>query len=197
MRLHSYELEGRGKVTVALAVMSVCLVWALDAGLDAVDYDPQWWLSVPSFGGFYAALYWIFDNRLWRWRLWRMMGLLNVPDLNGRWAGIVESSYGNGSRHEVAISISQRWSKLLVSFETEYSLSYSISANLKVADVTTPELSYLYINEPKASAPDTMSIHRGTTTLQVKESVLEGDYYTGRGRMTFGSMRLNRTKDVR
>ena len=57
MKLHSYELEGRGKVTIALVVMSVCLVWALDAGLDAVDYDPQWWLSVPSFGGLYAALY--------------------------------------------------------------------------------------------------------------------------------------------
>lgn len=177
--------------------MSVCLVWALDAGLDAVDYDPQWWLSVPSFGGFYTALYWIFDNRMWRWPLWRRMGLLNVPDLNGRWAGTVESSYGNGSRYEVAISISQRWSKLLVSLETEYSFSYSISATLKVADVTIPELSYLYINEPKASAPDTMSIHRGTATLQLKESVLEGDYYTGRGRMTFGSMRLSRTRNVR
>ena len=41
MKLHSYELEGRGKVIVALAIMSVCLVWALDAGLDAVDYDPS------------------------------------------------------------------------------------------------------------------------------------------------------------
>ena len=142
MKLHSYELEGRGKVTIALAVMSVCLVWALDAGLDAVDYDPQWWLSVPSFGGFYAALYWIFDNRLWRWPLWRKMGLLNVPDLNGKWAGTVESSYGNGSKHQVAISISQRWSKLLVSLATSSKASSRVMATGQVCGrVTTARYS--------------------------------------------------------
>ena len=94
--------------------------------------------------------------------------------------------------HLVTISIIQRWSKLLVRFETEHSQSHSISGALKVADVTNPELSYLYMNQPKASAPVTMSIHRGTATLELKGTVLEGDYYTGRGRMTFGSIRLTK-----
>ncbi len=192
MRLHSYESEERGRVIVALFAVSILLVWLMDTALSAASFDPQWWLSVPSFGGFYAVLYWLFDNHVWRWNLWRRAGLLKIPDLNGNWAGNVVSSYGNGSLHEVAISIIQRWSKLLVRFETEHSQSHSISGALKVADVANPELSYLYINQPKASAPGAMGIHRGTATLELKGPVLEGDYYTGRGRMTYGSIRLTR-----
>ena len=193
MRLHSYDLEGRGKVTVALSVLSVLLVWLLDAVLGVANFDPDWWLSVSSFGGFYAVLYWLFDSHVWRWRLWRNLALLQVPDLNGEWTGYVESSYGNGSIHEVTISITQKWSKLVVIFETEQSRSYSISGSLRVVDVANPELSYLYVNQPKPSAPESMEIHRGTATLELKGAVLEGEYYTGRGRMTFGSIRLTRT----
>ena len=197
MRLHSYDLEGRGRVTIALALLSILLVWLLDVALGVADFNPDWWLSVPSFGGFYAVLYWLFDSYLWRLRLLRTLALLKVPDLNGEWTGHVVSSYGNGSVHEVTISIIQKWSKLVVRFETELSLSYSISGSLKVADVVNPELSYLYVNEPKASAPDTMTIHRGTATLELKRNALEGDYYTGRGRMTFGSIKLAKSNRIR
>ena len=197
VRLHSYELEGRGRVTVALLVVSILLVWILDVALGVANFDPQWWLSLPSFGAFYAAFYWLFDNHVWRWRLWRNLDLLQVPDLNGKWAGYVESSYGNGSKHEVAISIIQRWSKLLVRFETEQSMSHSISGTLKVVDLANPEFSYLYVNQPKALAPGLMEMHKGTASLEVKGSVLEGEYYTGRGRMTSGSITLARVNKAR
>ena len=198
MRLHSYELEGRGRVTVALAILSILLVWLLDLGLKVANFEPQWWVSVPSFTGFYSVLFWLFDNHIWRWRLWWNLGLLRVPDLNGQWAGSVDSSYGpNGSTHSVSISITQKWSKLLVRFETQQSPSHSISGTLKVTDVVNPKLSYLYINQPRSSAPETMEIHRGTANLELKGAVLEGEYYTGRGRMTFGSIRLTRIKNER
>ena len=194
MRLHSYESEERGRVTAALVIVSILLVWLLDVVLDVANVDPQWWLSVPSFGGFYAALYWVFDNHVWRWQLWRKLGLMRVPDLNGKWTGNVESSYGNGSIHEVTIFITQRWSKLLVTFETEQSRSHSISGALKVVDLANPEVSYLYVNQPKALAPGSMQIHRGTAFLELKGSVLEGEYYTGRGKMTSGTITLSRVK---
>ena len=79
-----------------------------------------------------------------------------------------------------------------MSFETEQSRSYSIAATLKVVDLANPELSYLYVNQPKALAPGSMEMHRGTSSLELKGSVLQGEYYTGRGRMTFGSIRLTR-----
>ena len=43
--MHSYELDGRGKVVVVLAAGSVLLVWLLDVALGAADFEPQWWLS--------------------------------------------------------------------------------------------------------------------------------------------------------
>ncbi len=169
MRLHSYDLEGRGKVTVFLTATSVLLAWLLDIGLDAANFEPQWWLYVPSFAGFYSTQYWLFDNYVWRWRLWRNLGLL---------------------MHDVSVSIIQRWSKLLVRLETESSKSHSLSGALTATDVGNPELSYLYINEPKALAPNAMNTHRGTAILELKGNVLEGDYYTGRGRTTYGSMKV-------
>ena len=81
--------------------------------------------------------------------------------------------------------------------EAEQSQSHSISGTLKVTDIVNPELSYLYINQPKPSAPETMEIHRGTATLELKGDVLEGDYYTGLGRMTYGFLRLSKIKNVR
>ena len=48
---------------------------------------------------------------------------------------------------------------------------------------------------PKTTAPETMNMHNGTTVLEFKkEDVLEGNYYTGRGRTTHGAVRLIRAK---
>ena len=83
---------------------------------------------------------------------------------------------------------------MVVTLETKYSRSRSITASLRTDDVPNPELSYLYINEPKAMAVTTMSMHRGTTVMELKDDVLEGDYYTGRGRTTFGAIKLTRAR---
>ena len=38
-----------------------------------------------------------------------------------------------------------------------------------------------------------MQAHRGTATLTIKsDGTLDGQYYTGRGRVTFGTLRLAR-----
>ena len=66
MRLHSYDSEERGRVTVALFAVSILLVWLMDMALAAASFNPQWWLSVPSFGCFYAVLYWLLDNHVWK-----------------------------------------------------------------------------------------------------------------------------------
>ena len=56
-------------------------------------------------------------------------------------------------------------------------------------DLPNPELHHLYVNEPHPTAPDTMNAHRGTATLRLKGAVLEGDYYTGRGRLEIGALK--------
>ena len=191
--MHSYDLEGRGRVVVLLVTISVLLVWIVDVGLDAIAFEPQWWLSVPSFAGFYSVLYWIFNRYIWKLALLGKTGLIKVPDLNGKWEGKVESSYSKeGCPQPISVTVRQQWSKMIVTLETAHSRSRSTAAILRTDDLPNPELTYVYVNEPKAIAPNTMNMHRGTAILGLAGSVLEGDYYTGRGRGEVGTIKLNR-----
>ena len=193
--MHAYELEGRGQVVVAIIGVSVLLVWVLHIGLGAMDFDPQWWLSVPSFAGCYSGLHWLFDRYLWRLGLLRELKLIHLPDLNGSWVGEVESSYSqDGPAHPVSVVILQRWSKVVIRLETEHSRSRSITGSLRTIDLTNSELSYQYVNEPKSNAPSTMAMHKGTATLELIGSRLEGEYYTGRGRGEVGTVTLSRCR---
>ena len=191
--MHSYEVEGRGKVIIALAGLGILPVWLLNTGLEAVDLEPQWWVSVPSFAGFYSGLYWVFDHFLWRLEILKKLRIVRAPNLNGEWEGTVKSSYNEyACRFPVTVAILQRWSRISIRLETELSRSRSITASLRIADVPNVELSYQYLNEPKSNAPATMEIHRGTVFLQMTGSGLEGDYYSGRGRREIGSIKLRR-----
>ena len=193
--MHSYEIEGKEKVVVAITGVSVLLVWLVHVGLGAIDFKPQWWLSVPSFAGCYSGFHWVFDRYGWRLGLLRKLKLIQLPDLNGKWVGEVESSYSqDGRTHSVSVVILQRWSKIALRLETEHSRSRSITASLRTLDLPNPELSYQYVNEPKSNAPGTMAMHRGTATLELIGSRLRGDYYTGRGRGEVGTVTLSRCR---
>ncbi len=195
--MHPYETEGRQKVAIFLATVSVFLVWILDIVLGAIKYEPQWWLSVPSFAGFYSLVCWTFDHHLWRLRIFNLLGLVKAPDLNGEWSGWVNSSYTQGTTQTpVSVVIRQRWSKMILRLETEHSRSHSFAATLKTDDLPYPEFVHLYVNEPKSNAQDSMNTHRGTAILEFKDAGLEGDYYTGRGRSNFGTMKLRRNSDT-
>ena len=193
--MHSYDLEGRGRIYAGLAVLSVLLVWLIDVGLDYASIDPAWWLSAPSVVGLYTMLYWAFDHYVWRWRLLRRFGLLSVPDLNGLWTGEIDSSFGEeGTNRDVKVNIVQRWASILITLQAGESISRSTMAAFKTRDTDSPELTYTYLNEPHGRAADTMQMHRGTCTLRLDGDRLEGNYYTGRGRVTVGELKLVRTK---
>ncbi len=191
--MHPYHIEGSGKIAVAITCVSILLAWLLHAVLNAVDFETQWWLSVPSVAGFYSSLYWLFDRYVWKFGILRKLELIQLPDLNGKWSGYVESSYRQGDRtYPVSVDILQRWSKILVRLDTEYSRSRSIIGNLISVDLVNPELSYQYISDPKSNAPCTMEMHRGTAVLELIGENLEGYYYTGRGRREVGVVKLCR-----
>ena len=189
--MHSYDAAGRPRIIAFLAGASILLVWMLHAGLGVIDFEPRWWLSVPSFAGVFSGLCWAFDLWVWRLGLLRKLGIVPIPDLNGRWDGRVESSY-DGGVYPVSIVIRQRWLKMTVTLEAEQSRSRSTVASLRTDSGTYPELSYLYVNEPKAVAAGSMNIHGGTAVVELRDRVLEGHYYTGRGRMTHGAIKVVR-----
>ena len=190
--MHSYDLEGRAKIYIGLAALSILPVWLLDTGLSAINYEPQWWLSTPSFAGFYSVLYWLFNCYVWRWGFLRKLRILNVPDLNGEWGGMIQSSSHKNVTQQFTVIIMQSWSRISITLETRESRSRSNVASLKVSDSPFPELIYTYTNEPKSNSPNTMHIHRGVAFLEYKNLNLEGGYFTGRDRNTYGQIRLKR-----
>lgn len=192
--MHSYEADGRTRVIIALAAVSVLLAWLLNAGLDAVDVQLSWWIDAPSVAAFFSVAYWAFDRYVWRLEILRKIGFVNVPNLDGKWNGEVKSSHGDGSSHSVSVVIHQRWSKMAIRLDTEQSRSHSTLAAIKTDDSITPELTYLYFNEPRPDAQVTMETHRGTAQLELSGEALGGIYYSGRGRQEMGRIALKRSR---
>lgn len=152
----------------------------------------------------------------WKTRVARWLKLVRVPDLNGRWEGYIQTSYGGGdipeaALHEsdnpdtdmpkltAAIEIDQTWRKINVRLETASSSSDSSGATILADDGKWPSLSYQYENQPDPDTPEEMALHYGTANLERKRDgnreILEGIYYTGPGRGNYGKMHFKRSAE--
>ncbi|MCJ7570793.1 MAG: hypothetical protein MUO82_02805 [Candidatus Thermoplasmatota archaeon] len=196
--MHPYSTDSNERkiIPISLAIFSVIFAWTLNRILNLLQYNPPWWFDVPSFMGFYGLLYLIFDNYLWRVPILKKMGLVNVPDLNGRWEGHITSSFTNNAKiYNATIMVYQKWTKISICLEMQHSKSRSLSASILVEDSNEIVLNYEYLNEPKPNARNSMNIHRGTTRLILSSDLreLEGDYYSGRGRQNYGSLKFKRS----
>jgi hypothetical protein len=157
-----------------------------------------WWFEAPSVLGFYALYFKVFDTKLWRLSVCRRVHLVSTPDISGTWNGYVSSSFdANGERYDATMVILQTWTHLDVRLSTRLSESRSIIATISTGYSSGRLLHYEYLNEPRPGAPSTMHIHHGTARVNVSSDnkILEGDYYTGRDRQTFGVLRLIRVQD--
>ena len=197
MKMHAYALESRERIYVPLflAAASILAAFGLHTLVDALKTAPPWWLDAPSVVGFYELFHWSYDKRLWKNIVLRRLRLANTPDLNGNWKGYLTSSYEkNAVKHDVVAKITQTWTKLAVVVNTPTSKSRSVVAALSIEESGGAILSYEYINEPQGSAKPTMEMHRGFASLSVSEKAqtLNGDYFNGRGRQTFGIVHLQR-----
>jgi hypothetical protein len=67
-------------------------------------------------------------------------------------------------------------------------------AAINVTPGSSQGLVYEYMNDPHATAVETMHAHRGFAALKrsADGEWLEGDYYTGRDRASQGHLRLRR-----
>lgn len=191
--MNSYVPNNRRRVVSVLLVVSIGLVGAINTVPNTVDFEFQWVVNPFSVAGIFGLLYFMFDRFIWKWHLLRRLDIVTIPDLNGVWRGEIESSHDQDSQPlQASVVISQRWSKILVELETEESHSKSVAASFLTSCSLSPELVYAYVNEPKPKAQKSMEMHKGTARLAFTGQSLEGDYYTGRGRRTIGSIRLTR-----
>lgn len=195
--MHPYSTDSneRENVLLGLAVLAIALALMLSRLLAASHFTIPWWLDAPSTMGFYGILFKCFDHSVWRWRPLHNIGLLKVPILEGEWRGHVVSSFDEHKRpHEIALRINQTWTRIMVLLSSSTSNSHTMTASIEVGAPEGVVLSYQYENHPKPDALKTMEIHIGTARLVFADSrVLEGYYYSGRGRQEHGSIHLERT----
>jgi len=192
--MHPYATDSheRTNVIMGLAILSVALAWLLNRLLEMLQIVPSWWINAPSALGFFGLLYKLFDKHLWSWSLLRKIGIVRVPDLSGQWEVEGKTSFDKSSFTGYAL-IKQTWTTISIIFETDLSISKSLTASLLVEQPEGVTLSYEYRNDPKPNASPTMHSHRGTTVLRLKDaSIMEGEYYTGRDRQNYGSLELRR-----
>jgi len=193
MHPYSIDTQERKNILLFLAIISIVLSWSFYKVLDNYQIALPWWFESPSVLFFYGLLFSVFDK--WAWKIFRKIGIVKTPNLNGKWKGYLKSSFDEHSAEVGAtLEIFQDWTKIKIILTTKQSSSYSESASLVIKTPEGKHLIYQYINEPKSDAVKTMSIHRGTTRLlfNEKENTLIGEYYSGRDRQNFGSLYFKR-----
>lgn len=196
--MHQYAIDSEERTAVPfyLAGLAVLAAWGLHVMMALTNVVLPWWADAPAPIALYGALYRLFDQWAWRWPAIRRLGIVQTPDLRGAWAGLIVSSFDqHHAQYAATLTIAQTWTKICIELRASASRSSSHIAGIANVRGSQPVLSYEYLNEPDAAAVGSMQMHRGTAWLQLHErpaSQVSGEYYTGRGRQTFGRMEFHR-----
>ena len=188
--MHNYDSNSeRRNLIIILAVLGVGSAFALNRIVNAVGESIPWWIDAPSVAGFYGLLFVGFDNLCWRWGMFRSLKIVSTPNIRGEWTGFLRTSHdSNEIDHKAVLTIRQTWSRISIVLETDQSRSHSIVASINPDAPEGCVLSYEYFNEPTAGSTRTLHTHRGSAWLKVEDGTLQGEYFTGRDRQTYGSL---------
>jgi len=206
---HEYVVTGgvnRANVgrllSFAASSISGLLVFALLSAVNLANKlgwnvnAPPTLLSLLGASAVFGFLYWVLNK--WAWR-WPGIGLaLKVPDVSGHWdcAGRTLNSDGSTKYDwKGEVTIVQSWDKLRIRLTTETSGSSSMSAAIAHDSIDGFVLLYHYRNDPKPGAAGLAS-HTGCSVMVIANDTdsATGEYFNGRGRMTFGTMNWTKRK---
>lgn len=152
--------------------------------------------SIPTVPAIYAALFFLFDRVIWKWKIFRYLGIVVADDLNGRWEGVIKSSWDNfQSDISAEFQIKQTATTIKVRGRFNQSRSVSVHEHFghnEMHDQTA--LYYFYKNDPNYDATPTMAMHEGSTILlhNKEDDTLTGYYFSGRDRHNHGTISVRR-----
>jgi len=198
--MHSYSTNSpdRQFIPFVLAAFAIAGGYLISVAFDHFQVIVPWWAPPADTMTLYGLVYWLFDQYVWRSSLLRILGIVRIPDLNGKWSGRVRPTETEGVSlgltidTEIRVTISQSWQNISIRGETDRSHFHSTAACVRTED--SGLLEYQYVSDPFASAPATMETHRGTVSYGLSEDskALKGEYYSGRGRQNIGMIDLRR-----
>lgn len=175
----------------ALAAV-VAAVYVVGLWLNGVKPELEW-LRIYSIAVATLIATWsIWDRWLWRAPLICRRSSL-PPSISGTWKGTLRSNWdaagasGSGTERIVFLVVRQTFGSTRVRLLSTESESKSSLASVS----REGGLSYIYMSEPRATAPPTSGIHRGGAILSLSGApvqALRGRYWTDRdtkGALTF------------
>ena len=195
--MHPYATDSneRRSIPKLITVLSIIVALGFDRLQTHTALNVPWWLDSPSVIGFYGMLHYFFNKSLWKFNIFRRIGLVKLPNLNGIWKGYAFSSFDNYTKeYEATFTIRQNWNGISIVGEFEVSKSHSTSASILIDDRTGTTVNYSYTNEPSVKAIKDMEMHHGFTNLifNSHDQELSGTYYSGRGRQNIGELKLKK-----
>jgi len=191
--MHKYTTDSREEKFIypSLAAISILVVYLIR------NYIPNVPIQYTAVFIIYGANIYLFDRFIWKISLLKKVGIIKTPNLNGEWKGYFQSIHDDfKEKNDAYLSITQRWTKIEITFKSDQSRSMSRSGSMLVKQEDGIQLMYEYANNPDVVSTDTMHYHLGTAHLKLIEDglkwILDGDYYTGRDRSTFGSLHFEK-----
>jgi hypothetical protein len=164
------------------------------------------YVAPPGALGFFAAAFWLYDTKLWRWRPFGIK-LSSIPDLSGHWTGTVtlcEPAPG-AEPHEILdcfLDIRQSWTRILIEFGSPKNVSRSVSAVVTVHHQNEIKalLQYHYYVEWE----DPTLNHGGSQRLSPDRSWdkssninrLAGEFFTDKNFREHGELAICRSTEV-
>jgi SMODS-associating 2TM, beta-strand rich effector domain len=154
---------------------------------------PFWVETVtPLFA--YATVFSFFEEYLWHWPVFRWLGIVNFPDIRGRWSGMQHSHHRQEDIHRdsrVVFEFVQNFSRVYVRTYYLDSQSESIASNFALINGEMT-LYYIYDSEPNSFNEAKVEPHRGSARLKHlhEERKLIGSYFNSLG--NYGEIELTR-----
>lgn len=189
----------REEALVWIRLCGFVVIWAAVLYVSGVQLSINWEAvkKLPEVVTIYVIVAFVFTT--WLWRLPLFQGwLVPLPDLEGTWAGTLQSTWKDPSTDRVKppipilLVIKQSFSTVSCVMYSKESTSYSNAAQLSKDDESgTILLGYNYTNRPNASVRHRSEIHDGAAILSlIREPVrvLKGDYWSSR--KTTGDMQI-------
>lgn len=193
--MHSYASDSNDRRVApwVIAEIAAAVAFTYSAIVAWKKITVPWWMETPTIMAAYGLVYWLYNRHGWKWRLLGIR-LSEIPDFNGTWFGEIHSNHENGTKLHGMMRVHQTWMNLCVEFDSQRSRSFSVMAAVNVTPGPTEGLTFQYSNAPRHNATETMNAHVGLSHLRISldSKVLDGDYFSGRGRQTFGGMKLVR-----
>lgn len=168
-------------VIVFAALWLTAFIQKLILSAGAPDFSPVF--NALAGTVVFAGLFYLYQNRLWKFRLSKRWGAGAYPNLNGRWVGFLNSSFKQGGQNmivPVTLEIHQTASSVSVRACFEKAQSECV-----IADFETIKdrlfLCYLYDNTLDGKVSGTASHDRGAVMLEYfekdKAKTLKGYYF--------------------